>query len=346
MKSLAVVAPNQIELIEQPEPTVSRLSVVVAVAGCGVCGSDLPLYRQVTRIEDVGFFGHEFSGTIVSVGEGVDDLHVGERVASGLIRTCGHCEKCLSGHPNYCPDMKTALSPGGFAQFTRVTENPDFGFLTTIPDHVTWERATLHEPLSCAIRIIEQAGVKLGDRVVVLGLGTLGLLSGLLAQKSGASVVIGVDIQPGRLALAHQVGINAIARTDSDWKRNLDNALSSEFADIVIETTGSVSGFADALALARLGGCVVVGSVYHHLANEFDLRPMMRKELLVVGAKGPFPHKTRGKESLAMEIIASATLPLDALIKVYPASQAQQAFEDTVAGKVGKAVVCFDEASR
>ena len=116
MKTLTVIAPKQIELIEQPEPTASRLSVVVAVAGCGVCGSDLPLYRQVTRVEDAGFFGHEFSGAIVSVGEGVVGLHVGERVASGLIRTCGHCEKCLSGNTNYCPHMKTAHSTGAIAQ--------------------------------------------------------------------------------------------------------------------------------------------------------------------------------------------------------------------------------------
>ncbi len=284
MKALTVVAPNKIELIEQPEPTLSRLSVVIAVAGCGVCGSDLPIYRGAQRVEDAGYFGHEFSGTIVSVSEGVNDLHVGERVASGLVRTCGQCEACLSGHPNICPDMKTALSPGGFAEFTRVAENPDFGFLTKSPDHVTWERALLHEPLSCAIRIVEQAEVKLGNRVVVLGLGALGGLSALLAQNSGASVVVGVDIQPGRLALARQVGIHAIDRTDSAWKRNLDNALGFEFADIVFETTGSLSGFADALALARLGGRVVVGSVYHQLANEFDLRPVMRKELHVVGA--------------------------------------------------------------
>ncbi|MBI5029485.1 MAG: alcohol dehydrogenase catalytic domain-containing protein [Chloroflexi bacterium] len=331
MKALAAVAPNKIGLIEQPEPIAARDSVVVAVAGCGVCGSDLPIYRGIQRVEEVGFFGHEFSGTIVSVGENVRDLCVGDRVASGLIRTCGHCEKCFAGHPNYCPDMKATLSPGGFAQFTRVLENSDFGFLTKIPDHVSWEQATLHEPLSCAIRIVEQAQVKLGDRVVVLGLGALGLLSALLAQKSGASMVAGVDIQPGRLALAAQLGIPAIDRTNFD---------------IVIETTGSTSGFIDALSLARLGGRVVIGSVYHQMADGIDLRPIMRKELHVVGAKGPYPHLTAEQKSLAMELIVSGALPLDPLLRLYPIDQAQQAFEDTVAGKVGKAIVCFQEGDQ
>ena len=344
MRTLLVAAPGSITLVDRPDPVVAPHTVVVAVSFCGVCGSDLPIFFGQDQAEKVGYFGHEFSGTVVETGPGVEGLSAGDRVASGLIRACGRCERCLSGHPNFCQDMRHAISPGGFASRTLVRYAPDYAFLCRVPSQLPLAHAVLNEPLSCAIRIVEQGEVRPGDRVLVLGLGPMGHLSGLLARLWGAHHVVGVDRSTSRVSLAAENGLSAVDANNPDWPSLVEGMLNGPTADLVIEATGRPESFAYALSLARLGGRVVVGSVYRELAESLDLRPIMRKELHIIGAKGPFPHAVAGKEALAMEILASGKLPLGNLVRVYPVARATDAFRAAAAGVVLKAVVDMEGA--
>lgn len=344
MRRVVVAAPGRVEVTEVAEPALEPESVLVEVAACGVCGSDLPAYRGQQPFETLPSFGHEFSGTVLAAGEVVTDLRPGDRVASGVTRTCGRCAACLGGHPNYCADLQDVFAPGGFAQRTRVRHGPASSSLARVADGLAPEHAALHEPLSCAVRIAERGVPRPGDRVLVLGLGAMGLLAGLLTGLWGAGTVVGVDVSAGRLGVAGRAGIAPVDRGAEDWRERVDAALGAPGADLVLETTGRPSGFADALALARLGGRVVVGSVYHEPASDLDLRPIMRKELRVVGAKGPFPRRTGASASLAMEVLASGRLPLDGLVQVYSLERADEAFRAADAATVFKPIVRFDVA--
>jgi L-iditol 2-dehydrogenase len=343
LRILAAREPGLVTAVRTEEVSPRQGTVVVEVAACGVCGSDLPVFRGEQHADTVGYFGHEFSGVVSAVGEGVEDLGVGDRVASGLLRTCGRCPRCLSGHPNYCVALKDVLSPGGFAERTLVRHGPAYSFLVPVPDGVPPEHAALHEPTSCAVRIVEQGPLRPGDRLAVIGLGPMGLLAALIARSWGAGAVVGLDVADPRLAIAESLGIVPVDRRDEDWRGLTERALGIAGADLVLETSGKPSAFADALALAVLGGRVVVGSAYHERAD-LDLEPIMRKELSVTGAKGPFPRRVASGGSLAMELIASGGLPIDNLVCTYPVEEAQRAFLDAASGTVLKPMVRFPVA--
>jgi L-iditol 2-dehydrogenase len=341
MRRLVVAAPGRVDVVETEAPAAGPGSVVVDVAACGVCGSDLPAFIGREAPGHAGYFGHEFSGVVVDVGEGVDDLAVGDRVASGLVRACSECPRCRAGHPNYCRELRHVLSPGGFAEQTRVAHAPEYAFLTPVPAGIGPVEAAFHEPLSCAVRIVEQGELQTGDAVAVIGLGAMGLLGGALARLWGAGGVVGIDVLPARLELAASLGLAPVDRSAPDWRRGLEDVVGAEGPSLVIETSGRTSAFADALAIARLGARVVVGSVYQERAAELDLRPIMRKELRVIGAKGPFPRAAASGRSLALEVLVSGRLPIDRLSRAYPVDEANRAFDAALNGTVLKPVVCF-----
>ena len=131
-QALAIGGPERIEFtqIDLPEPGDDQ--VLIDVRACGICGSDLRLYRQGEM--DSAFFGHEFSGKVVSVGTAIEDFKVGDRIAAGLARACGHCEPCQRGFPNYCVLSKNQFYPGGFAQYCLVSCTQGFRPIVKIPD--------------------------------------------------------------------------------------------------------------------------------------------------------------------------------------------------------------------
>jgi len=191
-EALAVRGPERVEFarVELPEPGPDQ--VLIEVSACGICGSDLRLYREGEM--EAAFFGHEFSGRVVSVGSGVEDFKTGDRVAAGLARACGICEPCQRGFPNYCVSSANQFYPGGFAQYCLANCAQGFKPIIRIPDAIDDVRATLFEPLSCAMRIATRVTVARGSRVLVLGLGMMGMLAALLLKKSTPGVcIVGAD---------------------------------------------------------------------------------------------------------------------------------------------------------
>ena len=269
---------------------------------------------------------------VVDVGSNVEDLTVGDQVTTGVLQGCGGCSNCRLGRPNYCKSLGEVLFPGGFAQRTSV-HHADYQYLVPC-NGLDLLQATLHEPLSCSLRIVEQARVSPGQTVVVLGLGTMGVMSALLAKAFGAGSVVGVDTNPARVDAANALGIESV----SPGGGPLAEPTRIE-ADVVVEATGSPVGFETALAIAGLGGRIVVGSVYSRLAAELDLRPIMRKELEIIGAKGSYPHVTRRGSSLSVDLLKRNDLPWRKIPRVYGIEEAEKAFQDMVSGKVIKPII-------
>lgn len=316
--------------------------VKVDVHACAICGSDIALYRGQRSLADERYFGHEFSGVVVDAGAGANGIQNGMRVASELNRTCGQCWNCLNGLENYCKSMNDALLPGGFSEETLVLNTPEYSFISPIPDTIDFETASMLEPTNCAYRIARQANITPGSNVLIFGLGTMGLITALILKTMGASRIIGVEMSCPRLEKVRSLGlIETIDRSDADWLDQVREMSSKQGADVVIEATGAVPVLKDAFDAVRPGGRIVVASVYHSAAGDLALLPIMRKELTIVGAKGPYPHRKSDGTSAPAEIMVRLRETLKKLVTVYDYKDALQAFEDMMSGAAIKAVIRF-----
>lgn len=343
MKKVALVDYGRLELQETaPLDALLPGTVKVRVRACGICGSDIALFRGQRSLTDEHYFGHEFSGVVTDPGEGVGGLKTGTRVASELSRTCGRCWYCRNGMPNYCRSMNEALLPGGFSQETLILNTPDYSFLSPIPDTLDDVTATLLEPTSCAYRIASQAALKPGETVLVFGLGAMGLITARILKSWGAGTIAGVDTNGQRLDLVRGLGwLEGVDRGDPRWRERVEELCGAHGADVVIEATGVSQVLQDAFQAVRPGGRIVVGSVYSAPAQEFQLWPIMRKELTLIGAKGPYPQHLTDGSSAVVQTVNRLQEDLRKLITVYPYEKAEEAFADMMSGCAIKAVITF-----
>lgn len=343
MRKIALCKSGQLELkTEDQEIRLKEGMVKVQVKACGICGSDLSLISGKRDISKELYFGHEFSGVVTEVDSKSVGFEPGMRVATELARTCGQCWNCRNGLPNYCRSMNDALLPGGFTEETLVHSTSDYGFLSRIPDTLDDITASLLEPANCAYHIAMKANLKPGDNVVVFGLGAMGMIAAIVLKRLGAGAVICVGRRPARQEKARQTGIfDAVVGNDQEGMRQIQNIVGEKGADIVIEATGTPKVLSDALQVVRYGGRIVVGSVYHGTIPEFDPLPVFRKELTMVGAKGPTIYRTTDDRSAVVCMMEQVQDDLKKIVSVYDYKDAIKAFEDAQSGEAIKAVITF-----
>jgi len=337
MMILFVRGPGDLGFKEMSSPEPGQGQVLVQMKACGICGTDLRLFRRGEKVYP--YFGHEFSGIVKSAGEDIEDLKKGDRVTAGLIETCGVCKPCHLGHPNFCEGMGDTLSPGGFAEECLVRHSPGSISLVRIPDDMDDVRATLHEPLSCALRIVRRANPQPGDTVLVYGLGAMGILSGILFRKSyPIKALIGVDINPSRVKKAEHLGFDLVICADAPNFEESIREMSEP--DVVVEATGIAAVFPRVINLVRLGGKVVIAGVPEDVV-EFSPLPIFRKELTILGAKGPFPYLNSNGGSEALETLRMGGLSTHELVEAFPFDRAKEAFNAVFGGSVLKGVLTF-----
>ena len=336
-QALTIGGPERVEYVHLRIPEPQADQVLVEVRACGICGSDLRLYRQGEI--DSAFFGHEFSGTVVAVGSNIADYHPGDRISAGLSSGCGTCEPCNRGLPNFCRRSQNQFHPGGFAEFCMVTCAEGFRPIVRIPDALDDIRATLFEPLSCAMRISSRIAAARGARILILGLGMMGVLSGLLFKKSTQGVfIVGADTHSGRVELGQELGLDRCVRLNSGNLKGIDD-LVADF-DIVVDATGVASVFPLAVDLARLGGSVILAGVPAG-SIPFAPLPIFRKELTIIGAKGPFPYPNGEGGAHALDLLLSSDIPWDKLVTIFPFRLAAEAFLSSANNGPLKSVLSF-----
>jgi threonine dehydrogenase-like Zn-dependent dehydrogenase len=343
MRSLKLLAPGVLELQDVPALGATTDSAVrVDVSACGVCGSDLALYTGRRDLRDEHYFGHEFSGIITEAGSAANGLKAGMRVASELVKGCGRCWFCRNGMQNYCRSMNNALLPGGFTEETMVLNTDDYCFLSPIPDALDDITAATLEPANCAYHVAMRANIHPGDSVLVIGLGAIGMITSLILQTMGAGKVVGADCSKLRLEQIRKTGLLDVVDTaDSDWMDQVREMTAKEGVDVVIEATGAPSVLKDTLAIARTGGRIVVPSVYFGSVDGFEPLPIMRKELTIIGAKGPAPLLKVDGTSAVVDKVMQLKEQLQKIITVYEYKDALQAFADARSGAAIKSVIKF-----
>lgn len=343
MRSLKLLAPGVLEMKTLNDRfEVTDNTVKVEVKACGICGSDLALYNGKRDLANEHYFGHEFSGTIIDQGKGLNGLRNGIRVGSELVKGCGRCWYCKNGLENYCKSLNDALLPGGFTEETLVTNTDAYSFLSPIPEELDDLTATLLEPANCAFHVAVKADIKPGDSVVVFGLGAIGLISAEILKTLGTGKIVGIDRSKQRLEQVRKAGlIDVVDSNDPNWKEQIRERIGKDGADVVIEATGVPEVLPDAMFLARTGGRIVVPSVYHGYIDKFKPLPIMRKELTIVGSKGPAPQLKSDGTSAVVDKVIQVKSNLEKMITVYDYKDAEQAFTDARSGAAIKAVIKF-----
>ena len=280
MKAVAIKDVKEFEIKEIPEPSVDSENVVIDIKKCGICGSDIHYW---VAGEPMGLvMGHEYSGVVTSTGQR-NDLKVGDRVTALPISPCGHCEACLSGNPQYCPETwnhATGLSltnPGGLAKKTKV--RPDM--VLKLPDSVSDEEGAMVEPTAVGLHAIHLADIKVGDKVLVIGGGIIGLVSAMFAKMEGASYVALSETNKERGKKAVKLGV---ADEWFDAKENLVTKTNGGF-DVVIECCGNSPAVGTSLMTVEPGGTVVLVGVSLGTVTIPTIVGVM-KELTIRGAIG------------------------------------------------------------
>jgi L-iditol 2-dehydrogenase len=247
---------SDIRIEERPMPEIGPGELLMRAEACGICGSDALEWYRIKKAPLV--LGHEVAGTVAAVGEGVTQYRVGDRIAVAHHVPCDECRFCLTGHPTMCETLlhHTNIHPGGFAEYCRVPAINLRRGVIRIPDHVSFEDATLAEPLGCVLRGQRIAGLKPGQSVLVLGSGLAGLLHIMAARAQGADFIAATDVSPYRLDAALSFGADAVYSASEDVPVRLQEQL-GRLADLAIMCTGATPAAVQALAATERGGTVL-----------------------------------------------------------------------------------------
>ncbi|MFD1901482.1 alcohol dehydrogenase catalytic domain-containing protein [Enterococcus termitis] len=222
MKALLLEAKQKLKMKEIPTPKISENDVLVKVAYCGICGSDLPRFFEGAVHQFPQILGHEFSGTIEACGSKVTTLAVGDRVAVAPLTVCGHCEYCLAGYPQMCENYGFIGShqAGAFAEYVAVPEQN----IIKVPETVSLKEAALIEPFTVGLHAVERLPIKANDEILVLGAGTIGLMTILALRARGVGNISVSEINDNRLRFAKLAGAD-----------QLINPMKTQLEDYVLE---------------------------------------------------------------------------------------------------------------
>ncbi len=253
---------NDVRLEELPQPKIGAGELLVKVIASGVCGSDVMEWYRIKKAPLV--LGHEVTGDIAEVGDGVTGFAVGDRVVFTHHVPCHDCRYCQAGQHTLCDTLRTTkFDPGGFSEYVRVPKiNIDRGGVLKLPASMSYETGTFVEPLGCAVRGQRKAAIKAGDSVLVLGSGLAGLLNIRLVQALGAGRVIATDISSYRLQAAQSSGAqSAINAQTENLVAKLLEANDGRGYDQVIVCTAAPAAFQQALQAVDRGGTVLLYAI-------------------------------------------------------------------------------------
>jgi L-iditol 2-dehydrogenase len=256
MRAAVYYSNRDVRVQEMPVPEIGPGEMLVKVAASGICGSDVMEWYRIKKAPLV--LGHEISGEIAEVGEGVEKYKVGQRVFVSHHIPCNTCRYCLNGQHTVCETLHTTnYDPGGFAEFIRVPRlNVDRGVFV-LPDEVSHEGGVFVEPLACVIRGQRMARLQPGQTVLILGSGISGLLHLLLARALGAGRIMTTDISSYRLKAARDLGADAVIDAREDVPARVFQMNGGRLADLVIICSGALPVFKQALESVDKGGTVL-----------------------------------------------------------------------------------------
>ncbi len=315
--------------------------IEIEVAYCGICGTDVGIYhgKMDWRVTASQIMGHEMSGVVGSVGEGVTGFAAGDRVTVMPLDPCGECPTCRAGYDHICENLKFLGidTPGAFQERWIVPAHT----VRRLPEDLPLSRAALIEPLAVACHDVRLAELAPNDLAVVLGGGPIGTLIALVARQAGARVIVS-EINPYREQHLEALGLEAVDPRAVDLPALVEESSEGAGADVVFEATGHPSAAEMMTRLPKARGLIVAVGIFAK-PPEIDLFQFFWRELRLCGAR---VYENRDFDQ-AIELAASGDLPLDRLISdIYSLDELKKGLDlMSTGGDVMKILVqCGDRA--
>jgi len=301
---------KDVRLEQMPKPKISAGELLVRMQACGICGSDVMEWYRLKKAPLV--LGHEATGEVVEVGEGVKNFKKGNRVFVSHHVPCNSCRYCLNGDHTVCETLHTTnFYPGGFSEYIRVPKiNVERGTFL-LPDQVSFEEGTFIEPLACVVRGQNQSRFRPGQQVLILGSGISGLLHLLLAKASGAQRVVVTDTNKYRLKLAKQLGADLAVEAKEDLPKRLKQESEGKFADLVVICTSSTSAFQQAFkSVDRAGTILCFAPTEPGVELPVPINDFWRNSITITHSYGASPQDL----AEAINLLSKGTISVNKLI--------------------------------
>ncbi|MBN1474170.1 MAG: alcohol dehydrogenase catalytic domain-containing protein [Syntrophaceae bacterium] len=320
MKAAVLCGEKDIRVKNVPEPFCESHGIIIKVKLCGVCGSDLHVYK---KDEGKGtIFGHEFSGDIVEVGSAVQGITTGMRVTAVGFSPCGKCYWCQQGKSHRCSDMALLgyQLPGAMAEYVHVPFATLGRNVFPLPEELSYEDGASVEPLSISYFSVNRAQPKENEIVAVVGLGVIGLYSIQVLRSMGVAKILASGRRPSRLAAAKTCGVDlVIDAAKEDAAKIIMEATGNLGVNTVIECAGKQKTFDQSVAIARGGGKIMLVGVYEEPLT-WDPISVLSKNLTLVGCLG-------GNFPAAIEMLKSGKAKTKGMIThIFSLDEAAEAF--------------------
>ncbi len=324
----AVIEKGKIVLKETPNISLDgRDGAIVRVLGCGLCGSDIVKLKEKIS-PDGTVLGHEITAEIVEINSKTT-FKPGDRIITSHHIPCGKCRYCKNGNVSMCTHFKgTNIRPGGFSELVYVSEEHLENVAYLIPDNLTETEASFYEPLACCVRAVKRANLPKESTVLVIGLGSIGILMAQALHAFGMDV-IGCDLIPERTDFLKSFGIQAF--NVKDLPERLE-------ADAIFMTSGADKAIDTALKSVRNGGTILVFASTP-LNSGYPNNEIYYRELTVLGSYSPSPQDL--KESL--ELLKAGKVSVKNISTPYDFADIQKAFDDTIANRIMKAYIIINK---
>lgn len=312
-----VCAPQQVDFLQRTVHQPATDEVVVKVVASAICGSDMHIFKGLHPSVPLPVtIGHEFSGDVAAVGPDVQGIDVGDRVTIEPAIVCGKCDACLHGDYGYCQDINFTYRKGDGSMADYVTVRAQN--IHRLPDDISYEAGSLIEPLSVATHAVRRADVKMGQRVLVIGAGAIGLLVAALCRKCGATDVVVSDHSAHRLAMAMRLGATATvnAREGQDLDKTIAGITNGQGVDHAFECVGLEVTFVQAMKALRKNGLATIIGIFENPNITIPAMRFITHEIRVQGAQGycwDFPIAIKMAKEIDLSSLITHTFPLDQL---------------------------------
>ena len=321
-----------VSLQEAPQPEFSSYEVLIKVKAVGICGSDVRIYNEVIPGRKKIIIGHELAGEIVDMGEKVHGFKKGDRVATAICIGCAICRYCRKGYFNLCDKLEEIgiTIDGGMAEYVSVPARN----VHRIPEPVSFEEATLADPLSCTIRGLEMVSIQKDSWVTILGPGTIGLLAVQIAKRVLRAKVIVTGTRDDRLSLAKQFGADYVVNVNHTDPVKFILEVTDGGADFAFEATGQGKALENAFFSTKRNGSIVALTV--HKQVQINMEPVIRNELKVFGSIC-YNYKEFDQ---ALGLIQQKRVELQEFIQnIFPLKEIDQAFAYAISRKGLKVIL-------
>ncbi len=325
---IAVIDSDKIRTCDTDDLTLNnRKGAIVKVLGCGLCGSDIVKFRE--KISKNGtVLGHEIVAQIVDINSDTD-FKLGDKIVTSHHIPCGICNYCKHGNVSMCEHFKsTNIKPGGFSELVYLSEEHLKNVAYVVPENLTEVEASFYEPLGCCIRAVKRANLMKNSKVLVVGLGSIGILMSQALRAFGMDVA-GCDLLQERINFLKNLQIEAFDSRELKEHQEFDAVFMTSGADKAIDV---------ALKAVRNGGTILVFSSTPKNTG-YPNNEIYYRELTVLGSYSPAPIDLKD----SIKLLADGKVIVKNISTVYPLDKIQDAFDDTITNKIMKAYIKIND---